>query len=553
MVLYANTQIVFVMKALLRVGIVFCWVVLQNFMTQTLLMAQLSREVAVLSVNKIFTDHMVLQRDQPIHIWGKGLPGARVQVTLSVSSAAVSRAASVSAAAASAVARVNPDSTWSVYLPAQAASSQPRDLKIISGKKNILISNVLMGDIWICIGQSNMEWPMQREMYYREAIATANQPLLRFYNPTYAGKNIFNQYYSDSVLQMMQPEKFFALTSWQVSDSNSFRAMSAVAYYYGKSIVETTKVPIGLINLSIAGAPLETFIGVDALKSDSRFAAKATEPWLTNPAIPVWVKERGNQNLRTGTNHPFKPGHVYEAGIKPLFPLAIKGIINYQGESNAQELERVYEYGALTQLMVQNFRGRFKQPMLPYFFVQLSAIDSVKYKGQYWHLFRDEQRKILERVSYSGMAVCTDYGLKDNVHPTNKKIVGERLARWALNKEYGLSIVPSGPLPLRAEYANGQLQITFNHAIDGLATADGKALRGFSLDGIHDVSARIQKGKLQLGKSISSGSEMVVIDCEEQPAYIYYDWKPYTDGNLVNREQLPTSTFKIKVHLKKQQ
>jgi hypothetical protein len=158
------------MKALLRVGIVFCLIVLQNFMTQTLLMAQLSREVAVLSVNKIFTDHMVLQRDQPIHIWGKGLPGARVQVTLSVSSAAVSRAASVSAAAASAVARVNPDSTWSVYLPAQAASSQPRDLKIISGKKNILISNVLLGDIWICIGQSNMEWPMQREMYYREAM-----------------------------------------------------------------------------------------------------------------------------------------------------------------------------------------------------------------------------------------------------------------------------------------------------------------------------------------------------------------------------------------------
>jgi sialate O-acetylesterase len=144
-------------------------------------------------------------------------------------------------------ARVNPDSTWSVYLPAQAASSQPRDLKIISGKKNILISNVLMGDIWICIGQSNMEWPMQREMYYREAIATANQPLLRFYNPTYAGKNIFNQYYSDSVLQMMQPEKFFALTSWQVSDSNSFRAMSAVAYYYGKSIVETTKCQSALL------------------------------------------------------------------------------------------------------------------------------------------------------------------------------------------------------------------------------------------------------------------------------------------------------------------
>jgi len=535
------------MKRELCFGLVVCLAVLQSFTAQTPLMAQSSRGTDLLSINKIFTNHMVLQRDQPIHIWGKGLPGASVRVELTASrSAAASRQVS-------AVTRVNRDSTWSVYLPAQEASTLPHDVKIISGKKNILIGNILLGDIWICIGQSNMEWPMQREMYYREAMATANQPLLRFYNPTYAGKNVFNQYFSDSVLQMMQPEKFFAPTSWQVSDSNSFRTMSAVAYYYGKSIVTNTQVPIGLINLSIAGAPLETFIGVDALKSDERFAAKAIEPWLTNPAIPVWVKERGNQNLRKGTNHPFKPGHAYEAGLKPLFPLAIKGIINYQGESNAQELDRVWEYGALTQLMVQNFRGRFKQPMLPYFFVQLSSIDSVKYKGQYWHLFRDEQRKIMERVSYSGMAVCTDYGLKDNVHPTNKKIVGERLARWALNKEYGLSIVPSGPLPLRAEYANGQLQITFNHAIDGLATADGKPLRGFSLDGIHEVSARIQKGRLQIGKAVSSGAEMVVIDCEEQPEYIYYDWKPYTDGNLVNREQLPTSTFKIKVHLKKQQ
>ncbi|WP_305548633.1 sialate O-acetylesterase [Sediminibacterium sp.] len=504
-----------------------------------------------MSVNKIFTDHMVLQRDQPIHIWGRGLPGAAVKVSLSRTGLRSADSKTLSSVVKSVVTSVRLDSSWSVNLPALKASTTPHEIIINSCKKNILISNVLLGDIWICIGQSNMEWPMQREMYYREAITTANQPLLRFYNPTYAGKNVFNQYFSDSVLQMMQPEKFFAPTSWQVSDSNSFRAMSAVAYYYGKSIVTNTQVPIGLINLSIAGAPLETFIGVDALKSDERFAAKAIEPWLTNPAIPVWVKERGNQNLRTGTNHPFKPGHVYEAGLKPLFPLAIKGIINYQGESNAQEMERVNEYAALTQLMVQNFRGRFQQPMLPYFFVQLSSIDSVKYKGQYWHLFRDEQRKIMERLSYSGMAVCTDYGLKDNVHPTNKKIVGERLARWALNKEYGLSIVPSGPLPLSAQYANGQLQVTFNHAKDGLATADGKSLRGFSLDGIHEVSARIQKGTLQLGNAVSSGAEMVVIDCEEQPEYIYYDWKPYTDGNLVNREQIPTSTFKIKVHLKK--
>jgi len=514
------------MKGLWSFGMILCLA-----FSQTLLMAQTTsggysnggivREVNFLSVNKIFTDHMVLQRDQPIHIWGKGLPGASVRVTLSREN--------------SAVARVKRDSTWSVYLYAQSASSQPRDLKIISGRKNILISNVLLGDIWICIGQSNMEWPMQREMHYREAMATANQPLLRLYNPSYAGKNIFNQYFSDSVLQLMHPTKFFAPTTWQVSDSNSFRAMSAVAYYYGKSIVEKTKVPIGLINLSIAGASLETFIGINSLKSNPSFAAKAIEPWLTNPAMPLWVKERGNQNLRAGTDHPFKPGHAYEAGIKPLFPLAIKGVINYQGESNAQEMERVNEYAALTQLMVQDYREGFNNPQLPFYYVQLSSIDTLKYKGHFWPQFRDEQRKIIDLIPNAGMAVCSDYGLKDNVHPTNKKIVGERLARWALNKTYQQKILPSGPLPIEAKYMNGEVVVSFQYAGKGLqATGDG-IVKGFSLDGKNSATVTIEQNSVHIPAKI-------------KPDFVYYGWKSYSDGNLVNSELLPASTFKIKVH-----
>lgn len=494
----------------------------------------LSNSKAVyLTVNKVFTNNMVLQRDQPIHIWGTGLPGLTVKVSLSRS--------------ISAFARVKSDSTWDVYLPAQPASKKPRDLKIISGLKNILIGNVLLGDIWLCIGQSNMEWPMQKEMHYSESIATANQPLLRFYNPTYAGKNIFNQYYSDSVLKLLSPENFFATTSWQVSDSNSFRLMSAVAYYYGKEIVQSTQVPIGLIHLSIAGAPLETFIGIDALKLNSSFADKAKGLWLTNPSIPVWVKERGNQNLRSGTYHPFKPGHVYEAGIKPLFPLAIKGIINYQGESNAQELERVNEYAALTSLMVKDYRTQFKHSKLPYYFVQLSSIDSVKYRGQYWHLFREEQRKILDSIPNTGMAVITDYGLKDNVHPTNKKVVGERLAKWALNKDYGMPVIPSGPLPIRAIYTNGQLVVNFKYLAGGLQTNDNKALRGFSIDGINEIPARIEKSFELNKENNSEENDVVVINCSKQPQYVYYDWKPYTDGNLANTDKLPVSTFKLLV------
>jgi len=251
--------------------------------------------------------------------------------------------------------------------------------------------------------------------------------------------------------------------------------------------------------------------------------------------MPLWVKERGNQNLRAGTDHPFKPGHAYEAGIKPLFPLAIKGVINYQGESNAQEMERVNEYAALTQLMVQDYREGFNNPQLPFYYVQLSSIDTLKYKGHFWPQFRDEQRKIIDLIPNAGMAVCSDYGLKDNVHPTNKKIVGERLARWALNKTYQQKILPSGPLPIEAKYMNGEVVVSFQYAGKGLqATGDG-IVKGFSLDGKNSATVTIEQNSVHIPAKI-------------KPDFVYYGWKSYSDGNLVNSELLPASTFKIKVH-----
>ena len=138
-------------------------------------------------------------------------------------------------------------------------------------------------------------------------------------------------------------------------------------------------------------------------------------------------------------------------------------------------------------------------------------------------------------IPYTGMAVCSDIGLKDDVHPTNKKDVGERLARWALNKTYKRKMIPSGPLVLNAKYNNGKTIIAFQFTGTKLLTADGKQLRGFSIDGRNDCEASIQKNT-------------VVISVKERPSFVYYGWKPFTDANLVNSEKLPASTFKISVH-----
>ncbi|MGB3005530.1 MAG: sialate O-acetylesterase [Chitinophagaceae bacterium] len=482
---------------------------------------------AQLKLANIFSDNMVLQRNKPIKIWGKANPGKSVMVLF-----ANKKRNTI----------VQNDSDWAVIFKAQKANAQPQSFLITSGDEKIEIKNILFGDVWLCIGQSNMEWPMIMEMHYTKEVSKSQQPMLRLYNPVYAGKNSYNVLFTDSITQDLTTKKFYK-GQWQTCDSNSFKLMSAVGYYFGKQIANEINVPIGLINIAIGGAPLETFVSLETLKKNKQFSKKINGDWLTNGALPVWVRERGKQNVgglknvphdQYGNNHSFKPGFVYESGIEPILNLPIKGILCYQGESNAQETEMVNEYAALSALMVEDYRAKWRQPQQPFYYVQLSSIDTVKYKGHLWPQFRDEQRKMLQLIPNSGMAICSDIGFKNDVHPTNKSEVGERLARWALNRTYKKNIIPSGPLPLQAKYKNGKVIITFNYSGNNLLTGDGKALRGFSTDGIYDCEATIQ-------------SKKVVIAVKEKPSFIYYGWKSYTDANLVNSEKLPASTFKLKV------
>ena len=186
-----------------------------------------------LQVAKIFSNNMVLQREKPIHIWGKGLPEKIISVSVGRNNKTC---------------KVKPDSTWGIYFPAQKANKQPQTITIISGADKTVFENILIGDVWVCIGQSNMEWPMVKEMHYKEELPASNQPMLRLYNPAYAGKNIFNTSFTDSIIQNLTVENFYK-GRWQTCDSNSFKTMSAVAYYFGKAIAHNTNAPIGLINL----------------------------------------------------------------------------------------------------------------------------------------------------------------------------------------------------------------------------------------------------------------------------------------------------------------
>lgn len=482
---------------------------------------------AQVSLPDIFTENMVLQRNAPIHFWGKGNPNTKVEIKFLNKTRETT---------------VSGDSTWNIYFEKKKATKVAQKLQISHGLEKIVLQNILIGDVWLCLGQSNMEWPMENEIYFNEEMKNSDLPTLRFFNPTYSGKNIFGKSFNDSIIERLNQESFYN-GRWKYSSEKSIRTMSAVGYYFGKHVMESEKIPIGVINLSIGGAPIETFISPDIFRRLPSFKSKVEGNWLTNESLPIWVRERGYQNVgesigvvndNMGPNHAFKPGFAFTSGILPILPMPIKGIIWYQGESNAQEFERVKEYRELQRSMVSDYRQKWGNPVMPFYWVQLSSIDTVNYKSQYWPAFRNEQRLLLSQIENGGMAVTSDIGAKHDVHPPNKREVGKRLARWALHGTYGhKGLVPSGPLPEKAVFTNDEIIVSFKYA-DELTTSDGEAVRGFSIDGKKPLKAFVKNDK-------------ILIKVNEKPKFLYYAWQPWTDANLINSENLPASTFKIDV------
>ncbi len=475
---------------------------------------------AQFSLAPSFSSNMVIQRNQPIAVWGKGVPTKNVTIVF----AEQTRKTVVSA-----------DSSWVTYLNAEKASAEAHVLVARMDQTEIRLDNILLGDVWLCIGQSNMEWPLSREMHWAEERKNANQPLIRFLNPPPAGRYVYNVSFSDSLLRRLNKESFYQWNGWQTTTSSLLPDMSAVAYYFAKKIVKETEVPIGLINLSIGGAPLESFIPPHSLLAHPVFSQKMNGDWRANDYLPVWIRSRGKQNLDSvspiygdafGPHHAYKPGFAFSSGVELLRQLGISGVLVYQGESNAEEQVRVAEYGSLFSVLVQSYRELWNKKNLPFYWVQLSSIER-----PLWPSFREEQRKLVNEIPFSGMAVTSDVGNRTNVHPTDKQTVGNRLAFWALKQVYHKKGEVSGPLIKKATFSPDKVILHFSHA-RGLTTSDGKSLREFSTDGIKELPAVI-KGK------------RVIVSVTEKQKAIFYGWKPYSEGNLINKQRLPASTFTV--------
>ena len=492
---------------------------------------------AQFSLAKVFGSGMVLQREQPIHIWGKGIPSQPVQGRFSAENQQTI---------------VATDSSWHLVFKKQKTNRTPQTIRIASSGAVVELTNILIGDVWVCAGQSNMAFMLKNDQFASQTLSQIHHPNLRLLN-WQPQLSTYNVPYKPQKISYLQPENFYR-GSWKVSDSLTARDFSAVAFYYGQLLQATTNIPIGLIHLAVGGSPCEAWMRAEAVNDNAELVQLFHGNWLKNNILEPWCIERGHQNLDNliqekytlptdslGYNHPFKPTFLYRAGIEPLLSFPIKGVIWYQGESNSLSLERVNQHEKLFPLLIQDWRKNWKQGDFPFYFCQLSSIGTEKgYKSQYWPEFRDSQRRIAELLPNVGMAVTSDCGHPSDVHPTNKKVVGERLARVALAKTYQKKIVSSGPILLKVKQEANQFILTFSNAPKGLQVTDNQELRGFELEDSSGQRTEVQA--VIKGKTIRIPTNSATVYRR-----ILYGWKPFTEGNLINSEGLPASTFVVEL------
>ena len=374
-----------------------------------------------------------------------------------------------------------------------------------------------------------MEFQLSRSINSENEIANAMNPNIRFFNMKARWHTDINEW-DAAALDSINQLKYFAKNTWEICQSTSAQNFSAVAYYFGKVLHDSLNVPIGLICNAVGGSPIESWI--DRRTIEEHFPALLRN-WSNNDFIQDWVRERAALNIKKTDDklqrHPYHPCYLYESAIAPLEKFPIKGVIWYQGESNAHNHE---SHTKLFKMLVDSWRNNWRNDEMPFYYVQLSSLNRPS-----WTWFRNSQRLLLNEIPFTGMAVCTDCGDSLDVHPRQKKEVGDRLAAWALNKTYKYKkITPSGPLFKEAKFSNSEVIISFEYD-ENLHTSDNAPLRTFELAG--------ENGIFYPAEAIISRNKVKVKSKKvKKPKFVRYAWQPYTRANLVNDSGFPASTFR---------
>ena len=476
----------------------------------------ITQDFGGLKLGTVFTDNMVLQRNQPITIYGIANGGDVVEVSFKEQKKS---------------ATTNEYGKWEVVFLAQIQGG-PYEMTVKSNQKSIVLKNILIGDVWFCSGQSNMVFQLQQSENGNEEIKkglpNARIRLFNFKDLRETDNTIW-----DSITLAKTNRLEFFSGKWTECNAENAKDFSAIAYYFAKKITTEENVPIGLIQVAVGGSPIESWIDRYTLEHDDKVVDALTN-WRKSDFIMPWVRTRADMNLKNATNpkqrHPYDPAYNYEAGVTNFTKFPIKGVIWYQGESNAHNVE-LYEH--LLPEMVKSWRKAWNNNF-PFYYVQLSSLDRPT-----WPAFRDAQNRMQKIIPNSGMAVSMDYGDSTDVHPIRKREIGDRLALLALKNTYGKKVTSNGPSPLNAIKNKDQIVISFTFA-KNLSPANNKEIIGFELV--------TEKGKhIKVLATAKNNQVFITIPKGENIKSIYYAWEPFTRANLVNEAGLPCSTFKIEL------
>ena len=432
---------------------------------------------------KIFGNHMVVQQQMPVKVWGWAEPGERVEVSL----AGQTRAASADASG-----------KWLVTLEPLPAGG-PHKL-IVQANNRIELEDVLVGEVWIGSGQSNMQWPVRRSMNAEEEIANARWPKIRLFT---VARRI-----AETPQEDCEGE-------WLICSPETVGEFSAVLYFFGRKLHQELGVPVGLINSSWGGTVAEAWTSREALEGDEDFRP---------------ILERG---AKFDPKIPNQPAVLFNGMIHPLLNFAIRGVVWYQGESNCARAE---QYQKLFPTLIQDWRKRWGLGDFPFYFVQLAPFRYRNADPRNAAELREAQRLTL-RLPNTGMVVTTDIGNVNDIHPTNKQEVGRRLALWALAKTYGKTdLVYSGPLYREAKIEGNKIRIFFDH-VDGGLVVKGEELTHFQIAGAD--------GEFKPAKAVIDGETVVVWNEEvANPVAVRFGWSDDAEPNLFNAAGLPASPFR---------
>lgn len=434
-----------------------------------------------------FGDNMLLQAKVKLPVWGEALPGDKVVVRC---------------AGQEATATANEQGMWRTDLPQLEAGTGPHEMVIETPHGKIAYKNVAVGEVWFCAGQSNMAWGTRRT----SAMSLANKPLpnIRLFTVEREGE--------------AKPANFTG-GWWEVCDPGTVAEFAAVGFVFGHRLHEELKTPVGLFNASWGGTPVESWISRDELKKLPEMKT-------------VLEQEADDKWERAG---------LYNKMVHPLVPYAIRGAVWYQGEGNVGNANHYEQRFAM---MIGDWRKRWGEGDFPFYYVQIAPFNY----GGHWNIacaeLWDAQRRSLA-VPNTGMAVCTDATNIGDNHASNKHVIGERLALWALAKTYGREgITYSGPLYRTHKVEGDSIRVFFDHA-EGLKSRDGKALDWFTIAG-EDQNFVAAEATIETAEKSGLSEDTVVVRSAEvkSPVAVRFAWSGIAQPNFFNKADLPASPFR---------